>query len=51
MSRGLTEHQARQMVVRGFFADVIRMIPSTDWRDRLLTLVDQRLGIAGDDHE
>ena len=51
MSRGLTEQQARQMVVRGFFAEVIRMIPSTDWRDRLFTLVDRRLGIAGGEHE
>lgn len=51
MSRGLTEQQARQMVVRGFFADVIRMIPSLEWRDQLLGLVDRRLGITGSDDE
>lgn len=51
MSRGLTEQQARQMVVRGFFADVIRMIPSQEWRARLSDLVDRRLGIARDSDE
>lgn len=46
MSRGITEQQARQMVVRGFFADVIRRIPSEVWRAKLLERVDRRLGIT-----
>jgi len=46
MSRGITEEQARQMVVRGFFADVIRRIPSPEWQGKLLERVDRRLGIG-----
>jgi Fe-S cluster assembly protein SufD len=47
MSRGITEEQARQMVVRGFFADVIRRIPSPEWQTKLFERVDRRLGISG----
>ena len=31
-SRGITERLARQLVVRGFFVDVLARIPSTEWR-------------------
>jgi Fe-S cluster assembly protein SufD len=49
MSRGLTEQQARQMVVRGFFSDVIRRVPSPQWQERLQMRVDRRLGIEAED--
>jgi Fe-S cluster assembly protein SufD len=51
MSRGLTNEQARQLVVRGFFAEVVNRIPSEQWRTQLMANVDSRLGIAGDDDE
>jgi Fe-S cluster assembly protein SufD len=49
MSRGLTEEQARQMVVRGFFSDVIRRVPSVQWQEQLQSRVDRRLGMVTED--
>jgi len=46
MSRGIPEALARQLVVRGFFAEVFARIPSQQWRDLLIGRVDSRLGIA-----
>lgn len=51
MSRGLTNEQARQLVVRGFFSEVVNRIPSEQWRARLMASVDSRLGISGDGDE
>lgn len=44
-SRGLTLEQARQLVVRGFFAEVLGEISAPQLRDELLTLISTRLGI------
>ena len=46
-SRGITERLARQLVVRGFFVDVLARIPSTEWRERILARISNRLGMAG----
>jgi len=53
-SRGIPEHTARQLVVRGFFVDVLARIPSPEWRTRMLGRIGNRLGMeavseAGDD--
>ena len=51
-SRGITERLARQLVVRGFFVDVLARIPSTEWRELILARIANRLGmtdIVGED--
>ena len=45
-SRGITETLARQLVVRGFFVDVLGRIPSTQWRDLVLDRISNRLGMT-----
>lgn len=44
-ARGIPERVARQLVVRGFFVDVLARIPSTRWRDSVLARIAQRLGM------
>ena len=52
-ARGIPETVARQLVVRGFFVDVLARIPSAEWRDLVLGRIAQRLGMdldeSGDD--
>ncbi len=43
-SRGIPADEARRLVVRGFLADVIGHIEVEEIRDRLMAIVDQRLG-------
>ena len=52
-SRGITEETARQLVVRGFFVDVLARIPSPEWRGLVLGRIANRLGMKGlgDDNE
>ncbi|MDD2858764.1 MAG: SufD family Fe-S cluster assembly protein [Candidatus Nanopelagicales bacterium] len=50
-SRGLSLEQARQLVVRGFFAEVLSDISAAPWRDELLTLISTRLGIEAPEDE
>lgn len=45
-SRGISERIARQLVVRGFFADVLARIPSLEWRQRVLSGIEARLGMV-----
>lgn len=45
-SRGIPERIARQLVVRGFFADVLARIPSAQWKDLVLGRISERLGMA-----
>ena len=47
-SRGIPEADARRLVVRGFFADVIKRIGVADLHDRLMTSIEARLGIPSD---
>jgi len=44
-SRGLPLEVARQLVVRGFFAEVLGRIGNAQWRDALLTQISHRLGL------
>jgi Fe-S cluster assembly protein SufD len=46
MSRGIPEAQARKLVVRGFFADLLNRIPVESLRDRLTEQIDARLAEA-----
>ena len=45
MSRGIDRDRARQLVVRGFFADVVGRIPSASWRAQVMERIEQRLGL------
>jgi len=50
-SRGISETLARQLVVRGFFVDVLARIPSSQWRELILARISNRLGMTGADDE
>jgi Fe-S cluster assembly protein SufD len=43
MSRGIDEAEARKLVVRGFFAELINKIPVAELRDRLGDTIEARL--------
>jgi Fe-S cluster assembly protein SufD len=45
-SRGIPEDEARRLVVRGFFADVVGRIGVPDLEQRLMTAIEARLEIA-----
>jgi len=47
MSRGIPADQARKLVVRGFFAELLHKIPVESLRDRLGETIDSRLEAAG----
>jgi Fe-S cluster assembly protein SufD len=42
-SRGITEDEAKRLVVRGFFVDVIRGIPLADLRDEITAAIEDEL--------
>jgi Fe-S cluster assembly protein SufD len=46
MARGIPEVEARMLVVRGFFAELLRKIPVEDLRERLGAAIEARLGVA-----
>jgi Fe-S cluster assembly protein SufD len=46
MSRGIDEAEARKLVVRGFFAELINKIPLAELRDRLGDAIEARLAKA-----
>ena len=46
-SRGLTEEQARRLVVRGFFQEVLTKIVVTDVRERLEAAIEAELAAVG----
>jgi Fe-S cluster assembly protein SufD len=50
-SRGIPEDEARRLVVRGFFADIIHRIGLPDLEDRLMTAIETRLGASIDENE
>ena len=43
MSRGIDEERARRLVVRGFFAELLRRVPVVALRDRLGAAIEARL--------
>jgi Fe-S cluster assembly protein SufD len=47
MSRGIQESDARRLVVRGFFNEVISLIGNDDIQERLMTRIDNELEKAG----
>ena len=47
MARGIPETEARKLVVRGFFAEVINKIPAEALRERLGAAIEARLAKAG----
>jgi Fe-S cluster assembly protein SufD len=44
MARGITEFDARRLVVRGFFAEIVERMAVPEVRDRLLAAVERELG-------
>ncbi|WP_328467330.1 Fe-S cluster assembly protein SufD [Actinoplanes sp. NBC_00393] len=47
MARGIPEEEARKLVVRGFFAELINKIPVEELRERLGDAVEARLASSG----
>lgn len=47
MSRGIPELEARRLVVRGFFVELLEKIPDVELRERLTAGIDERLAKAG----
>lgn len=47
MSRGIPDDQARKLVVRGFFAELLHKVPVESLRDRLGEAIEARLEAAG----
>ncbi len=45
-ARGIPEDQARRLVVRGFFADIVQQIPVSDLQDRLMQAIDDELALS-----
>jgi Fe-S cluster assembly protein SufD len=45
-SRGIPEDEARRLVVRGFFADVVERIGVPDLQQRIMTAIEARLGFT-----
>jgi len=44
-SRGIPENLARQLVVRGFFVDVLAKVKDADLRDDVLRRIEERIGM------
>ena len=47
MARGIPEAEARKLVVRGFFAELLNKVPVEDLRERLGDAIEARLTKAG----
>ena len=47
MSRGIEAEQARRLVVRGFFAELVGRVPVPELRERLEAAIEERLGKVG----
>ncbi|MFE9625903.1 Fe-S cluster assembly protein SufD [Streptomyces sp. NPDC006527] len=43
MARGIPEHEARRLVVRGFFAELVQQIGVQDIEDRLIAKIEEEL--------
>ena len=50
-ARGIPERVARQLVVRGFFAEVLAAIPDPELRARLDGVISERLGLTPDERQ
>jgi Fe-S cluster assembly protein SufD len=47
MARGIPAEEARKLLVRGYFAELLGKIPVVELRERLATVIDERLAKAG----
>jgi Fe-S cluster assembly protein SufD len=47
MARGIPEREARRLVVRGFFAELLAKIPVVELRERLGAAIEDRLAASG----
>ena len=45
-SRGITEDEARRLVVRGFFADIVGRIGVTEVEDHVMAAIDAELSLS-----
>jgi Fe-S cluster assembly protein SufD len=45
-SRGITQDEARRLVVRGFFADIVKRIGVTEVEDHLMAAIDTELSLS-----
>ena len=45
-SRGITEDEARRLVVRGFFADIVNRIGVIEVQDHLMAAIDAELSVS-----
>jgi Fe-S cluster assembly protein SufD len=50
-SRGIPEDEARRLVVRGFFADVVARIGIPELEDQIMTTIEARLGFTALENE
>ncbi len=50
-SRGIPEEEARRLVVRGFFADVVNRIGLPDIQNKIMSQIEARLGFAPSETE
>lgn len=46
LSRGIPEQVARQLVVRGFFVDVLARLEDTELRHQIMSRIETRLGVS-----
>ena len=47
-ARGIDEETARQLVVRGFFADIVSRIPDSAWQADIMGRIAARLGVPAE---
>jgi len=47
MSRGISEGEARRLVVHGFFGELLNKIPVPELHDRLAATIEARLAESG----
>ena len=45
-ARGITEHEARRLVVRGFFADIVQRIGVPEVQEHLMQAIDDELSLS-----
>jgi Fe-S cluster assembly protein SufD len=50
-SRGIPEDQARRLVVRGFFADVVERIGVPEIEEQIMTTIEARLGFTQESND
>ena len=46
MSRGLSEEQAEAMVVMGFLAPVLKCFEGVEWKNKILSSLQQHFNLA-----